>query len=103
MDITVQELREKLRSGDGLTLIDVRQPEEHADFNVGGVLIPVGELINRMYELEDHKDTEIVVYCRSGGRSAMAQAILSAHGFRHVRNLIGGMLAWQEAYGNKKA
>ena len=102
MDITVQELRKKMEAGESFVLIDVREPWENEEFNVGGQLIPIGSLMNRFHELDDHKNDEIVVYCRSGNRSGMAQALLSAQGYANVRNLTGGMIAWQEAFGNTK-
>ncbi len=100
MDITVQELKQKLQSGDNFILIDVREPWEHEEFNVGGQLIPLGELMNRLWEFEDRKDQEFVLYCRSGNRSGMAQSMLQAQGFSNARNLTGGMLAWQDTFGN---
>lgn len=98
--ISVHELKQKLESGTPFVFIDVREPWENEEFNIGGQLIPVGELMNRVGELEDHKDDEVVVYCRSGARSGMAQALLQAQGFSNVRNLVGGVLAWKEAFGN---
>ena len=102
MDINVQELQKRLAAGEKLTLIDVRETWENQEFNVGGQLIPLGELMNRLYELEDHKNDEIVVYCRSGNRSGMAQALMQAQGFKNVRNLSGGMLAWRDTFGAAK-
>ncbi len=99
MDITVQELRQKLDSGEQFLLLDVREPWEYEEFNVGGKLIPVGSLMNQIWELEEYKDQPVVVHCRSGARSAMAQGLLMANGFADVRNLKGGMLAWLEAFG----
>ena len=95
MDITVQELRQKLDSGEQFLLLDVREPWEYEEFNIGGKLVPVGSLMNQMWELEEYKDQPVVVHCRSGARSAMAQGLLMANG----RNLKGGMLAWLEAFG----
>ncbi len=102
MDINVQELKEKIQRGDDFVLIDVREPYEHEDFNVGGQLIPLGTVESAVASLEDHKDDEVVVYCRSGKRSANAQYILQSAGFKNVRNLEGGMLAWMDAYGMTK-
>lgn len=102
MDINVQELKAKLQAGEEFVLIDVREPWENEEFNVGGQLIPLGNLMNQIWELEDYKDSEVVLYCRSGNRSGMAQALLQAQGFSNVRNLTGGMNAWQEAFGNAK-
>jgi len=102
MDITVQELRQKLESGEKFVFIDVREPWEYQEFNLGARLMPLGELMNRMWELEDHKNDEIVLYCRSGNRSGMAQSLMQAQGFTNVRNLSGGLLAWQNAFGATK-
>jgi rhodanese-related sulfurtransferase len=102
MDITVQELRQKLESGEQFVFIDVREPWEYEEFNLGAQLIPLGDLMNKMWELEDHKTDEIVLHCRSGARSGMAQAMLLGQGFQNVRNLTGGVLAWQESYGTAK-
>lgn len=99
MDITVQELRQKLESGEKFVFIDVREPWEHEEFNIGARLIPLNTLVNSMYELDDHKDEEVVLHCRSGARSGMAQGMLQANGFTNVRNLTGGILAWEAAFG----
>ncbi|HMO39203.1 MAG TPA: rhodanese-like domain-containing protein [Saprospiraceae bacterium] len=99
MDITVQELKEKMDKGASFVLIDVREPHEHEDFNVGGHLIPLGDIPMKMYDLEDHQEAEVIVYCRSGRRSATAQAFMREAGFKNVRNLEGGMLAWEEQFG----
>lgn len=102
MDITVQELKQKMESGEAFTLVDVREGWENEEFNIGGQLIPLGGLMNQLYELEPHKNDEIVVYCRSGNRSGMAQALLQAQGFTNVRNLTGGVIAWKDAFGETK-
>lgn len=102
MDITVKELKEKMATEDGFVLLDVREPHEHADFDIGGNLIPLGDVPNALADLEEYKDREIIVYCRSGRRSASAQAFLQQNGFKNVRNLEGGMLAWEEAFGRTK-
>lgn len=99
MDITVNELKEKMDRGEEVVLIDVRQPDEHEAFNVGGQLIPLQSLPHRLEEIKQHRDDEVVVYCRSGARSGNAQRFLRQQGFKNVRNLQGGMLAWQETFG----
>ena len=78
-------------------LLDVRQDFEHAMYNIGGKLIPLAELPNQLADLEENKNSEVIVYCRSGMRSATAKQFLMQHGFVNVRNLIGGVLAWQKA------
>lgn len=102
MELTVQELKSKLEAGDKFIFIDVREPWEFEEFNLGAQNIPLNALVNSMYELEEYKEEPIVVHCRSGARSAMAQGLLLANGFKNVLNLKGGAMAWQEAYGNTK-
>jgi len=102
MNINVQELHDRLAAGEKLVIVDVREPWEYEEFNLGGTLVPLGDLMNRVYELEEHKNDEIVVHCRSGNRSGMAQSLMQAHGFSNVRNLTGGVIAWMEAYGPTK-
>ena len=102
MEITVQDLRTRLEAGDKFVFIDVREPWEYEEFNLGAQLIPLNTLVNSMYELDEHKDSEIIVHCRSGARSAMAQGLLLANGFKNVLNLKGGVMAWQETFGNVK-
>jgi rhodanese-related sulfurtransferase len=99
MEITVQQLKEKFNSGDKFLLLDVREPWEFEEFNLGGQLMPVGDIMNKMWELEDHKESEIVVHCRSGARSGMAQGLLMANGFKNVRNLKGGVMEWEAVFG----
>ncbi|MBO0935206.1 rhodanese-like domain-containing protein [Fibrella sp. HMF5335] len=96
MDITVQELRERLEKGENLHLIDVREPNEYAEDNIGGMLIPLGELPYRVDDLDGLQDEEVIVHCRSGARSARAQQFLEENGFNNVRNLVGGMLAYRQ-------
>jgi rhodanese-related sulfurtransferase len=102
MDITVQELHEKLAAGEQFVFIDVREPWENEEFNIGAQLIPLNTLLSSLGELEDHKEDEIVLHCRSGARSGMAQSMLIANGFTNVRNVTGGILAWESAYGKTK-
>ncbi|TAE26884.1 MAG: rhodanese-like domain-containing protein [Cytophagales bacterium] len=96
MDITVQELKERQEKGEQLNLIDVREPNEYADDNIGATLIPLGELPYRLDELEGMEEQEVIVHCRSGARSARAQQYLEENGFSNVRNLIGGMLEYRK-------
>lgn len=99
MDITVTELKEKMSNGDDFVLIDVREPYENADFNVGGLLIPMGNFPAVLPQLEEHQDKEIILYCRSGRRSGVIQQMMLRAGFGNVRNLEGGMLAWIDEFG----
>ncbi len=100
MEITNEDLKRRMDDGDQIVLIDVRQPEEHEEYNIGGLLIPLSELPARLSELEEIKDQEIVVYCRSGMRSKSAQDFLMQMGYPSITNLTGGMLAWREKFGN---
>ena len=102
-NITVDEVKNRLTAGQKINLIDVREPDENAAFNIGGVLMPLGKIQSmQVEELEDMKEEEIVCYCRSGNRSGQACLILDMLGFKNTKNLSGGMLAWQEKYGDKK-
>ena len=95
--ITVTELRERLANGEKLNLVDVREPKEHDEFNIGGNLIPLGRIQNMdMDQLDPLKDEEVICYCRSGNRSGQACQILDTLGFTNTKNLQGGMLAWEQ-------
>src|SRR5687767_5873432 len=93
-DITVSELKERLAEEEELILIDVREPHEYAEQNLGAINIPLGTLPQKLDDLEDYKDQEVIVHCRSGARSASAKAFLEQQGFTNVRNLLGGILAF---------
>lgn len=98
-DISIQELKERMNTGNLPTLIDVRETYEHEEFNIGGNLAPLQSGLPMLIaEWDGPKDEEIIVYCRSGNRSGMAKMMLTQAGFTNVRNLLGGMLAWREAY-----
>lgn len=95
--ITVEDLKAKLDAGEQIHLVDVREPHEHAEFNIGGILLPLGKVQTmQVDEIEDLKDETIYVYCRSGNRSGQACLILGTMGFQNLVNVTGGMLAWQE-------
>jgi rhodanese-related sulfurtransferase len=101
--ITVQELKERLDAGENIHLLDVREPSENAEFNIGGALLPLGDIRNMETEaIDDWKKDEIIAYCRSGNRSGIAAQILEQLGFENVKNLTGGMLAWQQNFGAVK-
>jgi rhodanese-related sulfurtransferase len=94
-DITCQELKERMDKGEKLTIIDVREPYEYDEFNIGAQLIPLGDIPSKLDELAHLKDEEIIVHCRSGARSGNAKLFMVESGFTNVRNLIGGMVQWQ--------
>jgi len=98
MDINIDELKQKLDQKEDFIFIDVREPHEYEEFNLGAKLIPLGDIMKVVTEYEDRKDQEIVVHCRSGARSGMAKNLLTEAGFQNVRNLEGGVLAWQEKF-----
>jgi rhodanese-related sulfurtransferase len=96
--ITVSELKERISKGEKLNIVDVREPSEHEEFNIGGRLIPLGRIQSMdVDELESFKDQELICYCRSGNRSGQACQILDMMGFTNTKNLQGGMLAWRQA------
>lgn len=98
--ITPEVVKQRLEAGEKLNLVDVREPGEHADFNIGGILHPLGRIREMDAEgLEEMKDQEMIVYCRSGNRSGQACMMLETMGFTNVKNLIGGMLSWEEKFG----
>jgi len=98
-NITAESLKARLDAGEKVNLVDVREPNEHAEFNIGGQLVPLGQIRNfQLDEIENLKDAEVIVYCRSGNRSGQAAMLLETMGFSNVNNLTGGMLRWQELY-----
>jgi rhodanese-related sulfurtransferase len=98
--ISVDELKLKMDKGEKLNLIDVREPNENADFNIGGILLPLGKVQTMQIESIDNLKTEpVIVYCRSGNRSMQAAMLLEQFGFENVTNLAGGMLAWEAKFG----
>ena len=94
--ISVQELKRRLDASEDVFVLDVREPHEVQIVNIGAPLIPLGELSKRVDELAAYKDREIVVHCKSGGRSQKAAQFLKSAGFQHVENLAGGILAWAD-------
>jgi rhodanese-related sulfurtransferase len=99
-NITVEELKKRMDKGEKINLVDVREPYENEDFNIGGILYPLGNIQAMMVDdLEPMKDEEIILYCRSGNRSGQACMILDMLGFKNTKNLVGGVLAWQDKFG----
>lgn len=102
-EITVTELKKRLDAGEQLNVIDVREPDEYNDYNIGAKLIPLGNIMGMQWdEIEDLKEEELIVHCRSGKRSMQACMMLEQGGFANTVNLTGGVLAWQEQYPNDK-
>lgn len=90
--LSVQELKQKLDQHSDFTLLDVRTPEEYDIANIDALNIPLGELKERVAELDKNK--EIVIHCHHGGRSQKAALLLKSEGFSSVKNLSGGIDAW---------
>lgn len=98
-NITPEEVKQRLDAGEKLNLVDVREPHENAEFNIGGKLIPVGNIQSMQIEdIEDLRNEEVILYCRSGNRSGIAAMVLDQLGFTNTKNLTGGMLAWEEKF-----
>ena len=93
-EIQVEELKRRLDAGDDIFVLDVREPHEYQICNLGGHLIPLGDLPNRVNELDTSR--EIVAHCKMGGRSAKAVQFLRQAGFTKVKNLTGGITAWAD-------
>ncbi len=97
--ITAEEVKKRLDAGENLHIIDVREPDENTEFNIGGTLIPLGNIqAMQLDDLEELKSEELIVYCRSGNRSGQACLILEMAGFSNVKNLTGGMLYWRDTF-----
>jgi adenylyltransferase/sulfurtransferase len=94
--ISVQELKRRIDAHEDVFVLDVREPHEAQIVNIGAPLIPLGELPKRLDELAAQKDQDIVIHCKSGGRSQKAAQLLKNAGFPHVENLAGGILAWAD-------
>ena len=99
-NITVAELKSRIDAGEKLNLVDVREPHEHAEFNIGGLLLPLGNVrMMQIDDIDDLKGEEVIVYCRSGNRSGQACLVLEQFGFSNLKNLQGGMLEWEATFG----
>ena len=101
--ITVEELHQRLRSHPELHVLDVREPNEYEEYNIGAHLLPLSRLRQMdAEEIEDWKNDEIIVHCRSGQRSMEACMLLQTLGFRQPINLTGGIVAWNKTYGDEQ-
>jgi rhodanese-related sulfurtransferase len=96
-DITVKELKELLDSDKKINFIDVRNPDEYEEDNLNADLIPLGDLPDRIDELEDRKGEDIYIHCRSGARSDRAKQYLIANGYENVHNVLGGIMAYRDS------
>lgn len=101
-NISAEEVKSRLEAGEKLNLVDVREPHENAEFNIGGILLPLGKVQTmQLDDIEDLKEEEVILYCRSGNRSGQACLFMDALGYKNTKNLTGGMLGWQEKFGAK--
>lgn len=102
-EISVEELKQRAEAGEKLHVIDVREPEEYAESNLGAKLMPLGNILSmQLDEIEDLKEEELIIHCKSGVRSMKACLILEQLGFVNTVNVKGGILAWQDKFGNAK-
>jgi adenylyltransferase/sulfurtransferase len=90
----VRELKRRLDAGEGLFILDVREPNEYQIANLGGTLIPMNDVPRRLAEID--RNREIVVQCKSGGRSQRVAEFLAQSGYSNVKNLAGGIHAWAD-------
>jgi rhodanese-related sulfurtransferase len=103
-NITVEVLKTRRDAGEKINLIDCREPDEFAEFNIGGKLVPLGKIqAMQTDEIDDLKDEEVIVHCRSGKRSVTACLFLETLGFKNTVNVLGGLLDWQEKFGTVKS
>lgn len=97
--ITAEELKQRLDNGEQLHIVDVREPHEREEFNIGGIHLPLGDIrAMQVDELEDLKDEELIIYCKSGNRSGQACMLLESMGFSNTKNLEGGMMNWRAKF-----
>jgi rhodanese-related sulfurtransferase len=97
--ITSKELLQLIAEKKDFQLIDVREPDEHAEFNIGGALMPLGEIIAHINEIQ--KEKPVIVYCRRGIRSQFAiQKLQEKYPFENLYNLIGGTELWRKTIAN---
>ena len=95
--ISTKVLKERISNKEHLNLLDVREPEERAEFNIGGTFLPLGNIMAMQTDdIAEWQNEEVICYCRSGKRSMQAALMLESLGFTNVKNLEGGMLSWQE-------
>ncbi len=92
--MTVKELKQRLDAGDNVLVLDVREPYEYQIANIGGKLIPQNDVPQRLAEID--RDREVVVHCRTGGRSQRVAEFLQQSGYSNVANLAGGIHAWSD-------
>ena len=99
--INVDELKRIIGSTEDYILIDVREPYEHEEFNIGGRNLPMGDIMNWLPEFNTNGQTHAILYCKSGNRSMMVTAFLKYKGIANVSSLSGGLKAWKASVENQ--
>ncbi|MBK0378691.1 rhodanese-like domain-containing protein [Mucilaginibacter segetis] len=96
LQISAQNLQQRLQNGEQLNLLDVREIIEYHTYNIGGINIPLSKLETNFKHIAYNKTSEIIVICSAGIRSVTAQNILTANGYQNIVNLTGGLKALQK-------
>jgi rhodanese-related sulfurtransferase len=100
-NITVEQLKARLDAGENLHVLDVREADEYAEANIGAVLLPLSKLRQMDTDaIDDWKDEEVIIHCRSGKRSMEACMLLETMGFAKTVNVTGGIMDWQAKFGD---
>ncbi len=94
-DISAEELRDLLEGDKPVVLFDVRNPDEFQEDNLGGILVPLGDISDSLDEFEAYRGQDIYIHCRSGARSGRAKEYLISQGFDKVHNVLGGIMAYR--------
>jgi len=95
--ITAHDLQQRLKDNEDVLLIDVREPWEHSEFNIGGILIPMNNLFEELDKIDRQKP--VILYCQKGIRSQIAiQRLQQKYNFNNLINLSGGMEAWKKEF-----
>lgn len=90
--LSVKELKRRIDAGEEVYILDVREPYEYQIANIGGTLIPMNDVPQRLAEID--REREVIVQCKSGGRSQRVAEFLQQAGYPKVANLAGGIQAW---------
>lgn len=99
-NITVEDLKSRMDAGEKLHIIDVREPWEYEEYNIGAQLLPLGNVMGMQLDsIEDLKNDELIIHCKAGSRSAQACMMLEQLGYTNVVNVVGGMNAWRQKFG----
>lgn len=93
-EITVTELKARLDAGDSIQVIDIREINEYEYCNMGAQHIPMGEIMSNLDLIS--RDVDVVLHCKTGGRSSAMTQALMARGYSNVMNLVGGIIAWSD-------